>query len=552
MSFELSKHLHCAAPKGPVVLAILDGVGLGSGDESDAVRIARTPNLDRMWAPGRRCALRAHGTAVGLPSDDDMGNSEVGHNALGCGRIYDQGALLVNRAISSGRMFEGACWKDIVAQCAKNRSALHFIGLLSDGNVHSHIDHLVAMLRRAASDGVSRLFVHPLLDGRDVGATSALTYVDQLESVLSEISQAGVPARIASGGGRMQITMDRYGADWPMVEAGWQAHVHGQGRRFHSCREAVECYRDEQPNIIDQYLPAFVIESDGNPVGPISSGDCVVNFNFRGDRAIEISTAFDASEFSHFDRGAKPDVLYAGMMEYDGDTHVPARYLVAPPDIERTMGEFLVHNRVAQLAISETQKYGHVTYFWNGNRTGKFDDARETYIELASDREPFEERPWMKAAEITDRLVAEVRNGRFGFVRVNYANGDMVGHTGDLAATVTAIQAVDIQLGRLMRLVEQTQGILVVTADHGNADEMYQHGKTGDVVRDSASGQPVVKTSHTLSPVPFTIYDPRHLEGGYVVEAPTNAGIASVTATCLELLGYAPPEDVEQSLLRFR
>ncbi len=554
MKLELKKHARFAGPKGPLVLVVLDGVGIGKGDEADAVKLACTPTLDSLWVPGARAALRAHGTAVGLPSDSDMGNSEVGHNALGCGRVYEQGASLVDQAIASGRLFEGETWRAIVARCVAKRSALHFIGLLSDGNVHSHIDQLIALLRRAASEGVVRLFVHALLDGRDVPSTSALEYVDRIEGVLREIASAhGITAAIASGGGRMQVTMDRYQADWSMVERGWKLHVHGDGRRFESVRQAVETLRAERPGTDDQNLPGFVIARGGDPVGPIRDGDAVICFNFRGDRAIEISRAFEDDELAAFDRGRRPDVLYAGMMEYDGDTHVPRHYLVEPPAIERTMGEFLVSAGVRQLAISETQKYGHVTYFWNGNRSGKIDDRLETYIEVPSDRVQFDERPWMKAAEITDRLITELQTGVHRFARVNYANGDMVGHTGHFAATVVAIEVLDLQLARLAAEVERQSGILVVTADHGNADEMYQHGKAGEVLRDGASGKPVVKTSHTLNPVPFLIHDPRRGDLYEIdPDRAAGAGIANVTATCLELLGFEPPEDEVSSLLRFR
>ena len=552
MNLELRKHARFAGPAGPVVLVVLDGVGVGNGDEADAVKLAATPTMDSMWVPGAFTTLRAHGTAVGLPSDADMGNSEVGHNALGCGRVYDQGASLVERAIATGGLFQGETWRALVARCLANRSALHFIGLLSDGNVHSHIDHLAALLRRAASEGVKRLFVHALLDGRDVPSTSALEYIDRIESVLAEISATGAIAAIASGGGRMVVTMDRYEADWAMVERGWKLHVHGEGRPFETARQAVETFRAER-RVDDQNLPGFVIARGGAPVGPIVDGDSVVCFNFRGDRAIEISRAFEDDGLTAFDRGRRPDVLYAGMMQYDGDTHVPKRFLVAPPAIDRTMGLYLARAGVTQLAISETQKYGHVTYFWNGNRSGKIDDRLETYVEIPSDRVTFDERPWMKAAEITDRLLVELASGRHRFARVNYANGDMVGHTGNFDATRIAVEVIDLQLTRLAAELDRLGGILLITADHGNADEMFQRGKGGEVLRDSASGRPVVKTSHTLNPVPFIIHDPRRGDLYEIdPQRADGAGIASVTATCMELLGFEPPEDYARSLLRFR
>jgi 2,3-bisphosphoglycerate-independent phosphoglycerate mutase len=545
---SLRPHPRQAPPRGPVVLVVMDGVGRGAGDEADAVAIAATPTLDRLWVPGVRAELRAHGKAVGLPSDDDMGNSEVGHNALGAGKVYAQGALLVGRAIDSGALFQGPVWREVVAR-GTGGGAIHFLGLLSDGNVHSHIAHLEALLAAAARAGARRLYVHALLDGRDVPPTSALEYLDRLERYLANLRGSGADARIVSGGGRMQITMDRYEADWRMVERGWHTHVLADARPFASATAAVETLRAENPGVLDQDLPAFVV----TPTAPIQDGDAVVLFNFRGDRAIEISRAFDDPELRAFDRVRRPDVLYAGLMEYDGDLHIPRHFLVAPPEIDRPMGELLAATHVSQLAISETQKYGHVTYFWNGNRSGMFDSGTETYIEIPSDNVPFEQRPWMKAAEITDRLIAELRTGKHRFARVNYANGDMVGHTGSFDATVIAVETVDLQLARLAKAVEELQGILVVTADHGNADEMFQRDKSGQIARDKKTGQPVVKTSHTLNAVPFLIDDPARSDRYEIDPARAGtAGIANVTATCLELLGLTPPDDLEPSLLRFR
>jgi len=548
MPTVLPPHPAQPRPKGPVVLVVMDGVGRGAGDAADAVAIASTPTLDRLWVPGVRAELRAHGKAVGLPSDDDMGNSEVGHNALGAGKVYDQGAKLVGRAIESGALFRGAVWQDVIARGARG-GAIHFLGLLSDGNVHSHIAHLEAMLDAAGKAGCKKLFVHALLDGRDVAPTSALEYVDRLERYLGKLRAGGVDARIVSGGGRMQITMDRYEADWAMVERGWRTHVLADAPAFASAAAAIEHARDARPGIIDQDLPAFVVA----PATPMADGDAVVMFNFRGDRAIEISRAFDAPELAAFDRKRRPDVFYAGMMEYDGDQHIPHHYLVSPPEIERPMGEILADTHISQLAISETQKYGHVTYFWNGNRSGMFDPSSEKYIEIKSDNVPFDQRPWMKAAEITDALTSELRTGAHRFARVNYANGDMVGHTGSFDATVIAVETVDLQLARLARVVEELQGILVVTADHGNADEMFQRDKAGAVLRDKKTGQAVVKTSHTLNAVPFLIHDPARADRYEIDPArAAAAGLANVTATCIELLGFVPPDDLAPSLLRFR
>jgi 2,3-bisphosphoglycerate-independent phosphoglycerate mutase len=546
---RLSPHPRFPGVKGPVLLVVMDGVGIGRHDEGNAVWLARTPNLDWLAAHTPTTSLRAHGTAVGLPSDDDMGNSEVGHNAIGAGRVYDQGAKLVNRAIEDGTIFRGDAWQTAISRVKKSGEPLHFIGLLSDGNVHSHIVHLVAMLRRADEEGVTKARVHALLDGRDVPETSALEYVEQLEKVLAEISaKPDRDYRVASGGGRMKVTMDRYEADWEMVQRGWQLHVLGEGRGFASLREAVETLRAEKATI-DQNLPGFVITENGEPVGPIRDGAAVIFFNFRGDRAIEITRAFEQEEFRGFDRGARPDVFYAGMMQYDGDLGLPRNFLVPPPRIERSVGEYLAANGVSQLAISETQKFGHVTYFWNGNRTEPFDAAQETYVEIPSDRRHFEERPWMKAAEITDRLIDELMTGKYRHARLNYANGDMVGHTGVREAAIVAVEAVDLQLGRLIPVLRELGGAMIVTADHGNADEMYEIDKKSGKPSLKQDGTPRAKTSHTLNPVPCHVFGADELEIDPSVKAP---GLANLAATLLHLLGFAAPADYLPSILRSR
>ncbi len=547
--FTLAKHPGFAGVRGPVLTVVLDGVGIGVRDEGDAVHLARTPTLDRLARIAPTTSLAAHGLAVGLPSDEDMGNSEVGHNALGAGRVFEQGAKLVQAAIASGALFEGAVWRQLTERVRASGQPMHFIGLLSDGNVHSHIDHLLAMVRRCHHEGIASVRIHVLLDGRDVPETSALEYLHPLEAALAELAETGRDYRIASGGGRMKITMDRYEADWSMVELGYRHHVHGQGRGFRSAEEAVRTFRDEQPGIIDQDLPPFVVvDESGAPVGPIRDGASVVFFNFRGDRAIEISRAFTESDFSVFDRGRVPDVFYAGMMQYDGDLRLPEKFLVQPPLIDRTLGEYMVHNGVSVFACSETQKFGHVTYFWNGNRSGLFDDRRERYLEVPSDRLPFEQRPWMKAAEITDATIAALISGDYRALRINYANGDMVGHTGVLESAVLAVQTVDLCLARLLPVVEKLGGALVVTADHGNADDMFERDKKTGAPKRNADGRIAAKTSHTLNRVPLHVYAP-----GYELAIDTSVarpGLANVAATTLHLLGLVAPEGYEPSLLR--
>ena len=432
--------------KRPVILVVMDGIGIREDKKNNAVALANKPTLDKLWAECPHTQLRAHGLAVGLPTDSDMGNSEVGHNALGCGQIYSQGAKLVNENIESGEIFNSKTWKDLAENAKGNK--MHFIGLLSDGNVHSNNFH----------------------------------------------------ACIASGGGRMQITMDRYEADWSMVERGWKIHVMGEGRQFASTTEAIETYRKEL-NVVDQDLPGFVIAKDGAPVGTIDDGDSVVLFNFRGDRAQEISLAFDGdASFDKFDRVKVPNVKFAGMLQYDADLQIPKNYLTEPPKIKYTLTEELCKHGIREYAISETQKYGHVTYFWNGNRSEKFD------------------------AEITDKLCEAIESGNYDFIRTNYPNGDMVGHTGSLPATIIGVESVDLELARVIESVNKVNGILLVTADHGNADDES-------------------KTSHTLAPVPFIVYNAEcELKEG------EDLGLSNVAATVCDFLGLEPNEHWNPSL----
>ena len=536
----------------PVLTIVMDGVGLAPAGEANAVSLARTPNLDKLLANYPVIKLRAHGTAVGLPSDDDMGNSEVGHNALGSGQVFAQGAKLVSNSIETGKMFTSETWQTLVGGVKANDSTLHFIGLFSDGNVHSHIDHLKAMLNQAKAEGVAKIRIHILLDGRDVGETSALDYIDPFEDFLSSLRDETCDVKIASGGGRMKITMDRYEANWAMVEAGWKTHVLGEGRLFASAHEAVETYRAET-GAIDQDLDPFVIGENGQPVGTIEDGDSVIFYNFRGDRAIEISKTFEAgADFDKFDRVRVPNVLYAGMLEYDGDLHIPSRYLVSPPEITNTMGEYLADAGINQYAISETQKYGHVTYFWNGNRSGKFSDELETYVEIPSDIVPFEQRPWMKCAEITDKLIEALESGKYDCLRVNFPNGDMVGHTGSLEATICSMEALDLQLGRILNVVDKVGAVALITADHGNADEMAEVDKKTGAPKRNKDGSLKAKTSHTLNKVPCILYDNVTKDAYTVKEDDGHFGLSSVAGTVVNLLGYEKPEMWDDSLIELK
>lgn len=522
---------------GPVVTVVMDGVGIGKQDESDGVFVSYTPVLDKLMKENMLCTLKAHGKAVGLPSDDDMGNSEVGHNALGAGRIFAQGAQLVNDAIESEAIFAGKAWGQVV-KYAETGGTVHFIGLVSDGNVHSHINQLYALLNKCSEAGIKKVRVHVLLDGRDVGPKSALEYITPLEEKLGTISEKGLDYRIGSGGGRMITTMDRYGADWSVVERGWKAHVLGVGRQFGSATEAIKTYYDEDSEMTDQYMESFVICEDGTPIGTIEDGDAVIFANFRGDRAIEISRAFDEENLTEFDRVRHPNVFYAGLMQYDGDAQIPNNYLVEPPAIDRTLGEYLCASGVTSYAISETQKFGHVTYFWNGNKSGYIDETLEKYEEIESDKIAFDLKPWMKAAEITDKVIEAIQSGEYKSIRLNYPNCDMVGHTGIPAAIRIATETVDLCLSRVLKAIKKAKGVAVITADHGNADCMWE--EKGGVVT------PMV--AHTLNPVPFVIKDYTE-KNSFVYSGLENPGLANVAATVCVLLGFEPPEDYEPTLI---
>ena len=519
----------------PILLVVMDGIGFSKTGLGDAVALANTPTLDKLFETCPNVRLKAHGDAVGLPSDDDMGNSEVGHNAIGCGQIYSQGAKLVNESIENGKAFASDAWKDLVANCKEKESTLHFIGLLSDGNVHSNIAHLKAMIEQAKVEGIKKVRAHILLDGRDVPATSALDYVADLEGLFKALNGDDFDGAIASGGGRMKVTMDRYKADWAMVKRGWDTHVRGVGRTFASAEEAITTYREENPGMIDQDLPPFVIAKDGAPIGKMADGDSVILTNFRGDRAIEISMAFDDPDFAEFDREEVPAVLYAGMLQYDGDLALPKRFLVNPPEIKDTLTEVLCAAGVKEYAVSETQKYGHVTYFWNGNRSGKVDEALEVYEEIPSDVIPFEQAPAMKAVEITEKMVENMASGKFDFLRCNFPNGDMVGHTGSMEAVVTAMEYVDAGLGKILDAAAKYGYTVCVTADHGNADQMTETKK----------GKTSVRTAHSLNPVPFIIWDPdtkyEIVDGSY--------GLANVAPTIVKMMGFEAPACWEKSMI---
>lgn len=561
-------------PDGPVALIVMDGVGQAPDEEWNAFTTARTPFIDKLMAcegpdgaPALFCELDASGKSVGLPTMGDMGNSEVGHNALGAGRVFDQGAKLVNNAFRTSK-FKGDVWRWLVEQCVastptSSAGTLHLLGLYSDGNVHAHVNHVFQLVDAAIEDGVHRIRIHVLADGRDVSERSALDYFGPLEKRLQALRDSGIDVCVASGGGRMVCTMDRYEAEWGMVHRGWRAHCLGDTSlyTFSSCVNAVEKFYEDD-SMVDQYFPPFVIvDGQGEAVGPILDGDSVLFWNFRGDRAIEISTAFEAAEgeFPHFDRVRVPKTRYAGMMQYDGDANIPSRFLVSPPSIDRTVGEYVVKNGMKRFSVSETQKYGHVTYFYNGNRAAKFDEELEKYSCVTSYLQREHTRPWMRAAEISDEIIKSLDEFKPDLMVVNYANGDMVGHTGHMVASRIAMECVDLCLARVVPEIIKRGGVVVLTADHGNCDIMAEVGKDG---RPKPGSQPEgwkAKVSHTKQKVPCVItgngvekYElDSNARWGEVAEA-KNAGIANLGATVLNLLGLEAPEDYVASILKVK
>lgn len=550
-SFKLSAHPQI--PRGgKVAVIILDGWGEQIPDSYNAIHLAETPTMDALkkTAPDHWRIIKAHGPAVGMPKEDDMGNSEVGHNALGAGRIYKQGAGLVDTALQTGSLFEGEGWKFV--QGAFPEGTLHLIGLLSDGGVHSRYDQLQLVLKGAAKHGAKKIRLHVLTDGRDVADGSAPAFVAQLEKDLAALKEEGVDARIASGGGRMQVTMDRYENDWSIVKRGWDAQVLGEApHKFTSASEALKKLKEEDPSVTDQYYPPFVIVDEaGKPVGAMADGDAVATFNYRADRMVMVSKAFELPDFDKFDRVRVPKVRFAGMMQYDGDTHLPAHFLVAPPEIERTSGQYLVANGIRTFACSETVKFGHVTFFWNGNRSGKLSEELEEYVEVPSDQGiSFDKAPRMKAAEIAEKARDAILGRKFDEVRVNFANGDMVGHTGKLDATIEGCAAVDEAVKVVLDAVEQTGGMFLLTADHGNAEDMVKRNpKTGEPLK-GKDGSVQILTSHTCSPIPIAIGGPGLPKGVKFRKDVPTGGLSNVAATTMNLLGFEAPKEYDTTLI---
>ncbi len=551
-SLSLKKLANFSGRDGPLVLIIMDGIGIGKEENNNAFYLAKTSFLDKLKQDCIKMKLytelKAHGTAVGLPSDEEMGNSEVGHNAFGAGNIVKQRARLAKEAIESKKLFNSHKWLKLMEYIHTTSSTLHFIGLLSDGYVHSHISHLLGLLYGSFNSNIKKVRIHTLFDGRDVPPQSAPLYIEELEKVLNNIMETkDLDYKIASGGGRMRVTMDRYNSDWEVVRRGWEAHVCGIPERFpgykgyfFTAREAVNQARIIDPNILDQYLPSFVIVNESQfPIGKMEEGDAVIYFNFRGDRAIQISRAFDEDKFSEFEKKCNPKVHYYGLLQYDDKLMIPKNYFIDPPKIYNTLSDYLSSEGVREFAIAETHKYGHITYFWRGNRDIKI--KGEDCMEIKSDpSETIKDQPEMKAFEVKRELESAILSGNYKFLRVNFANGDMVGHTGDIDAAIIAAETVDKCVMEIVDIVNELGGLTIITADHGNIDEMEKY-----------------KTAHTLNPVMFAIvdsgyYDMYHVTNKYVInENLQEPALGNVAATILNLLGYEKPEDYLDSLITF-
>jgi len=547
-NYSIEQHF---AGRSPALLIVLDGWGIGSGGGEDAIARAHTPVIDRLWREYAHTQLMTHGNYVGLPSGKDLGGSEVGHLTMGAGMILDQGPTRINKAMKDGSFFESEALKQVI-QRGLTGGCVHLFGLLSDGNIHSHISHFRALIDHAFESGVHKLRVHALLDGRDVGIQSAQKYIALLEEMFAFINDHDdFDYAFASGGGRERIIMDR-DHDWSKVETGWKLMVRGEGEhRFPSMQAAVDYFRAATPGIVDQDIPGFVVvDADDRPVGRVNDGDAVVMLNFRGDRAIEITEAFELDVFDEFERGGAdgrgPDVVYAGMMAYDEDRNLPTLQLMGPTRVENPLGRRLVGMGIRQFRLTETQKYPHVTFFFNGGYREPLDKAMEDYILIPSDKHvSFADHPAMKAKEIADKAVQLIAGEAYGFGLINFANADMVGHCGHIGPTIVAIEAVDAAVGRIVDALQAAGGSALITADHGNAEEMRASNGHGD--------EP--STRHSLNPVPCILFDAA-FDGSYCLRQPIEGddvcgapGLSHIAATMLNMLGHSAPPELQPSLI---
>ena len=504
----------------PVLLVVLDGWGLRAEREANAIALAGTPSMDALMREYPHAALETSGLSVGLP-EGQMGNSEVGHTNLGAGRIVYQDLVRINRAVEDGEFFRNDALLLACRRAKEHGGALHLMGLLSDGGVHSHVDHLHACLELARREGVGRVFVHAFMDGRDTPPRSGLGYIAAFEKRLRE-----------SGSGKVATVCGRYWAmdrdkRWDRVGQAWAALVRGEGARAASGAAALEASYAE--DVTDEFVkPAVIADAEGRPVGPVRDGDAVLFFNFRADRAREITRAFTDPAFKDFERVAVPRLsAYVCMTEYDRTFGLPVAF--APQDLSEIFPEIVSRAGLKQLRAAETEKYAHVTFFFNGGRETVYPGEDRILVPSPRDVKTYDEKPEMSAREVTDRLVQAIGTGQYGFVLVNFANPDMVGHTGILAAAVKAVKVVDECVGRLWKAAQQQRMAMLVTADHGNCELMT----------DPQTGQP--HTAHTLNPVPLVLADP-DLRGA---KLRAKGVLADVAPTALQVMGLPQPREMK-------
>jgi 2,3-bisphosphoglycerate-independent phosphoglycerate mutase len=502
--------------KKPVVLTILDGFGLSDNPLGNAVMEADTPVIDRLERDYPFVKGYASGMAVGLP-DGQMGNSEVGHMNMGAGRIVYQELTRITKEIRDGDFFENKALLHAVENCKQSNSALHFMGLLSDGGVHSHITHLYGLLELAKRHGLDKVYVHCFLDGRDTPPTSGIEYVQALEDKMKEL---GI-GEIATVMGRYYV-MDRDN-NWNRVEPAYRALTEGKGITVPSAGEGLQASYDRKET--DEFVKPLVVEKDGKPVAFIQDKDSVVFFNFRPDRAREISRAFCMDEFTYFERGPRKQILYVCFSDYDPT--IPHKEVAFEKiAVTNTFGEWLAAHHMTQARIAETEKYAHVTFFFNGG-VEKPNEGEDRILVHSPKVATYDLKPEMSAYEVCDKLTEAIRSGKYDVIITNFANPDMVGHTGVEKAAIAAIEAVDKCIGKVVDAILEVGGVMFLCADHGNAEEMI----------DYETGEPF--TAHTTDPVPFILinYDSAYTlrEGGC---------LADIVPTLIQVMGMEQPKEM--------
>ncbi|HYS80560.1 MAG TPA: 2,3-bisphosphoglycerate-independent phosphoglycerate mutase [Anaeromyxobacteraceae bacterium] len=504
----------------PVLLVVLDGWGLRAERDANAIALAGTPNMDALARDYPSAALRTSGLAVGLP-DGQMGNSEVGHTNLGAGRIVYQDLVRINLAVEDGSFFQNPVLQEAMKRAKSGSGTVHFMGLFSDGGVHSHVEHLHALLELARREGVPRAFVHAFLDGRDTPPRSGLGYMQAFEKRVAETGYG----KVASVMGRF-YAMDR-DKRWDRVALAYGALVKGEGHRSATPLQAMEEAYGRGEN--DEFVkPTVVVDGTGDPRGRVRDGDVIVFFNFRGDRARELTRAFTEEGFAEFDPKPRPQLsYYACMTEYDRTFGLPVAY--APDQPTRIFPEIVAEAGIAQLRCAETEKYAHVTFFFNGGREVQYPGEDRILVPSPRDVKTYDQKPEMSAREVTDRLVQAIDSRKYGFILVNLANPDMVGHSGNLQAAIQAVKVVDECIGRLWKAARAAHMAMLVTADHGNCELMV----------DPVTGEP--HTAHTLGPVPFILADP-DLKGA---KLRAEGVLADVTPTALQVMGLPQPPEMK-------